>query len=670
MAFDTTARLIAEAQAKLAELDSRVASYRHEMATEFTRYSEELLRDVPEDVAYQVSQAIANSILTSYPSLYPPSSLGPLSPSAENTTNLSEVSWNGNRSPPPILPHTSGTPKGQPTSPHDRELEFQGLFTPTYLPLLESVDRPLHLPPISPGQAPTTEKDVKLTSENTNTSEGTQTPDSNRRRRRPSPLRHATDTSVESTASDSSTARIRKSALRSSSASSRTASSPRDPRRVRFEFEGQEVLPSSSPQASTTPVAEFGSLSSGESITPTDDSPPVRSLADMEGEETPRPKKVSSSQALRALSKVPLDDQTTWTVVNSAATPEGSSAAGANKVGDRTSNNVPSEITIEHREMSSTQVPERFKEEASRRQGGGQANGTMDKAKPNMTKVETETEDESSDDESSLFMLSRKDSKKKTAPARNEVVSTSTSSKPDATQSTLPKAISTQPATAEAPTEPNEPKPISSAPVATSTTRSTATPTVPSERARAAAADEDEELDLFNLDADDDDFSLKKAISAQNSPKKHLREVPEEPEQNQKADEREDMFEPNAPIPASPSMSIPIRSPSEIPPKVLPMPQGSVPRVSIGSLGGRSLIMSPVKDPELLERIRKSDDAPPFFVGSVNGRSGPDASNVKSYVASLPSPRGMHGSFFERYIRERDTGTKYASDKEDSDSKT
>lgn len=659
MAFDTTARLIAEAQAKLVELDSRVSSYRNEMATEFTRYSEDLLRNVPKDVADRVSQAIADSILASYPSLYPPSgSLSP-SPPAENPTNLSEVFWNGNRSPPPILPHTSGTPKGQPTSPHERELEFQGLFTPTFLPLLEKVDRPQHLSPISLDPAPTAEIDAKVTSENTNTSEGTQIPEGTRHRRRPSPLRYSTDTSIDSTASDSSTARIRKSALRSSSASSRAADSPKDHRRVRFDFEGQEVLPSSSPQASTTAVAEFGSVSSGEPITPTDDSPPVRSLADIEAEETPRPRKVSSSQALRALSKVPLDDQTTWTVVNSEAAPGGSSALDADEAGNKTPPNLSPESTKEHREMSPKQIPEHSRWEATRRPGEGLAKTGPGARKSKLKKDEPETEDDSSDDDSSLLMLSRKDSKRRTIPSRDQSLSTSTSGGPHAAQYTLPKATST---------ETDAPKPTIFAPVTASESTRAPNSTVPLGEVKVVAAEEDE-LDLFNLDADDDDFSLKKAISAQKLPKKHVPEAPEEMEQNQEADEREDTWEPNAPIPASPPMSIPIRSPSEIPPKVLAMPQGSIPKVSIGSLGGRSLIMSPVKDPELLERIRKSDDAPPFFVGSVNGRSGPDASNVKNYVASLPSPRGMPESFFERYIRERDMGKKYSSDKGGSESK-
>ncbi|KUI64695.1 hypothetical protein VM1G_00238 [Cytospora mali] len=667
MALDTTARLIAEAQAKLAELDSRVASYRHEMATEFTRYSEDLLRNVPEDVADRVSQAIANSILSSYPSLYPAGCLSP-SPS-ENTTNLSEISWNGNRSPPPVLPHTSGTPKGQPQSPHERELEFQGLFTPTYLPLLESVDRPLQSPPTSPGPAPTPATDTKLTPEYTNTSEGTQTPENIQRRRRPSPLRYATDTSIDSTASDSSSVRIRKSALRRSPASARSADSPRDPRRVRFDFEGQEVLPSSSPQASSTALPEWGSVSSGESTTPTDDSFPVKSLADIEVEEAQRPRKVSSSQALRALSKVPLDDHTMWTVVNPAAASEASSASRADNVEIRTHATLSPQVTVEHCEMSSEQTPERPKEGSARQQDEGQAKEDIS-SKPRMSYDETETEDDSSDDESSLFMLSRRNSKtrQEAAPARDQVLSTSGPSNSNgstATGSTVPKVTLTKSAT-----QPNASKPTPSAPIATSKATPAVAPPLSQVKVKAPALEDDEEPELFSLDADDDDLSLKKAISAHTSPKKHLPEVLEEPEQNQKADEQKDMSTPNAPIPGSPPISIPIRPPSEIPPKVLPMPQGSVPKVSIGSLGGRSLIMSPVKDPELLERIRKSDDAPPFWVGSVNGNSGVDASNVKSYVASLPSPKGMPESFFERYIRERDTGLNYASDREDSEGKT
>ncbi|KAK7728737.1 hypothetical protein SLS53_009390 [Cytospora paraplurivora] len=674
MALDTTATLIAEAQAKLAELDSRVASYRHEMATEFTRYSEELLRDVPEDVAYQVSQAIADSILTNYPALYPP---GSTAPSLSNPlTGLSETSWNGNRSPPPILPHTSGTPKGQPPSPHARELEFQGLFTPTYLPLLESIDRDrnLHSPTASPGPAPTTATATNLISEHTTTSEGTQTPESAHRRRRPSPLRSATDTSIASAVSDTSSVRVRKSALRRSSGSSRSADSPRDPRRVRFEFEGEQFLPSTSPQSTTTALAEWGSASSGSggSSTPTDDYFPVRSLADIEGEEAPRPRKVSSSQALRALSKAPLDDGTTWTVVNSDAASEAFSAPDADKVGVRTHDTLPAQEEMESQEVISREIPERPKENSTGREGEDQAE--EDRAPVETAREESESDDESSDDEGSLFMLSKKSPKngQRASPAWNQVLSTSASGRPSSVQSPSPKVTPSEPAIAEASTGPDASKPTPAAPVMAS--RSTPSTTLPSSSglAEKSAAEEDEEPDLFSLDADEDDLELQKAISAQKSPKKHFSEVPDEPEPEQKqdADESEADIKANSPISASPPISIPIRSPSEIPPKVVPMPQGSIPRASIGSYNGRSLIMSPVKDPELLERIRRSDDAaPPFFVGSLHGRSGPDASNVKSYVASLPSPKGMPGSFFERYMREKEGGKKYGSDREGSEGK-
>ena len=654
MALDTTARLIAEAQAKLTELDTRVASYRHEMATEFTRYSEELLRDVPEDVAYQVSQAIAGSILASYPSLFPPAIISPSSLS--DSTSLAEVSYNGSRSPPPILPHTSGTPRAQPSSPHERELEFQGLFTPTYLPLLESVDRPLHSP-TSPVQAPAIPTDTKPTSERANTSEGTQTFEGAHRRRRPSPLRHATDSSIASAASDTSSARFRKSALRRTSSASRSADSPRDPRRVRFEFQGQEVLPSSSPEAPTPALAEWGSVSSGQSSTPADDSLAVRSLADTECEGFPRPKKVSSSQALRALSKVPLDEQTTWTVVNPDAMPESTAPADAGEADTRTRIHLPSEVIVEHHEMSSMQIPERPKEEAARPSDQGLAKEDTGSGKPMTLADDSDAEDESSDEEGPLLMMSKKTSSKgqRATPARNQEPPTSTSGNFTSTQSTVPEATSTVP-------EVSDPA---------STTTPAAAPPSPSVKEKPAATGDDEEPELFSLDADDDDLSLKKAISSKGTPKKHLPEVPDEPEpeQKQKANEREAMSNLNNSVPASPPMSIPVRPPSDIPPKVLPMPQGSVPKVSIGSYGGRSLVMSPVKNPELLEKIKQSDDAPPFFVGSVHGRSGPDASNVKSYVASLPSPKGMPESFFERYIRERDVGTKYASDKDDSEGK-
>lgn len=91
---------------------------------------------------------------------------------------------------------------------------------------------------------------------------------------------------------------------------------PQSPRRVRFDFMGEEVLPTSSPQPSAFISPRIPSPE------PADDETHCTSnLATDPGEETEHeslPRKVSSSDALRALSRTPLEeDGTVWTVVNS-----------------------------------------------------------------------------------------------------------------------------------------------------------------------------------------------------------------------------------------------------------------------------------------------------------------------------------------------------------------
>ncbi|GAO13881.1 hypothetical protein UVI_02004030 [Ustilaginoidea virens] len=118
--------------------------------------------------------------------------------------------------------------------------------------------------------------------------------------------------------------------------SSSIAKIPQSPRRVRFDFMGEEVLPTSSPQ----PFAFISArISSPE---PLDDRIDCASnLATEPGEdeeEETLPRKVSSSDALRALSRVPLEeDGTVWTVVScdsdDAAVDEASPPTGRNSVG-------------------------------------------------------------------------------------------------------------------------------------------------------------------------------------------------------------------------------------------------------------------------------------------------------------------------------------------------
>ncbi|KAL1880628.1 hypothetical protein Daus18300_001239 [Diaporthe australafricana] len=676
MDLDDTAQLIADAQAKLAELDGRVAAYRLQMATEFNRFSEELLQNVPEDAAYRVSQAVAES-LVNYPHLFPPGGQHRHTSPLESPTEIQDSPWRNKGSPPPILPHTSGTPKEPIRSTHERELEFQGLFTPTYLPLLDSTDRPLHSPPTSPGAGPHPNIDSRLAVRNTQTSEGTQTSEAppppeetqvpapaptsegtqttgspHHRPRptpRPSPLRRATDASIESIASDSSSVTTRKSALRRSSASSsRAADSPRETRRVRFEVQGQEVLPSSSPQASTAVLADVVSASSESPAVIADASLPVTSLGDIDGEEDPPPRKVSSSQALRALSKAPLDDPSTWTVVNAGSEDSASDA-------DKTSSKTATAQSLEGEDrdkMPPKQLPIHVKPESGGGRDQGQVRDGVGHAESEtMFEVVQQAEDESSEDEDPLMIMSKKDFKKKLRATKSQA-------------SKATDAVSAQPKGHGHKSTP----PINNEPV---TAQSSAAKVAPTKQAQVAEDEDDD--DMFKLEAGDNDETLEKAISARGSPQKHLPE--DEPEEDDKAvensdeeeaDDHEAQFKPNAPIQASPPIGMAIKKTTDIPAKVPPMPQGSIAKMSIGSYGGKPITMAPVKDKELMEKIAKSEDARPFFVGSVNGRSGPDPSNAKSYRASLPSPaRSGPGTFMERWMREKEDGTKYASDKED-----
>ena len=60
--MDDTSRLVSELQQKLSELDLKVWQYRRDMASQFAKYAEDLLRDVPKDVSDTVSKAIAESM--------------------------------------------------------------------------------------------------------------------------------------------------------------------------------------------------------------------------------------------------------------------------------------------------------------------------------------------------------------------------------------------------------------------------------------------------------------------------------------------------------------------------------------------------------------------------------------------------------------------------------
>lgn len=648
--MDDATRLISELQAKLTELDNKVAAYRHDMAAEFTRYSDQLLKNVPEDVMQKVSQAVADS-MPNYSSLNLPHKSSTTSsldePRSPTPTDLPGL-WRGRISPPPVLPHTSGTPKEAVRSPHDREKEFHGLFTPHYLPLLDGSERPLHSPPTSPptspppvpvpvsvpvpvpasAPAPVPEKvEQKVQLEIAQTLESQASPAE--AKPRPAPVRRLTDgttSSVDSVGSDTST-KIRKSALRRSSSASKPPDSPRDPRRVRFEFQGAEVLPTSSPQSSESIPPETSSAED-ESAFP-DEPFSASSLGDIEGEEDPPPKKVSSSQALRALSRSPLDAGTVWTVVNPDPEPDLDNSATSEGQDDNISTS-----DLSSPDQTST-MPPKATTARSKVQPSSDAQASQELSSRlealDITKDEDRDDDDVSDDDS-LFMSSKKKQKK--------------GSLSPGAQSPIPTAATSTPLAISKPNKPN------------STTPKTIPPY------SSVGARDEEADDLFDLEAADDDEGLKKATSAKGSPEKHLPEpVDDEPEESAPKHK-------GFPVPlysSSPAVGIPHR-PVDVnkqPPRATPVPSSSYVAGSVGSFKGRPLYMGSVKDPKILEEVLALGDVP-NFVGSVNGRSGVDASNPKSYRATLQSPgqTPTATSFTERYIKERDERGGYTTDEE------
>ncbi|EFY90744.1 hypothetical protein MAC_03107 [Metarhizium acridum CQMa 102] len=101
---------------------------------------------------------------------------------------------------------------------------------------------------------------------------------------------------------------------------------PQSPRRVRFDFMGEEVLPTTSPQPSAFISARISSpdpIGDGENCASHLATEPGEEDEEEEGEERAPPRKVSSSDALRFLSRAPLEeDGTIWTVINSDPDPD------------------------------------------------------------------------------------------------------------------------------------------------------------------------------------------------------------------------------------------------------------------------------------------------------------------------------------------------------------
>ncbi|KAI0858918.1 hypothetical protein F4860DRAFT_283932 [Xylaria cubensis] len=312
---DTTT-LVSELLVKLAELNQKVCDYRQDMVQEFQRYQQRLLHDAPEHVSAHVEEVLAAE-LHNYPSLSPAFALDATSADLGRSAvdRWSRNGRTGSSSPPPLLPHTSGVPpndvvSGSPLD-RNREREFRGLFTPGYLPLLDDMQ------PNRTTSAPTVFSSPATPRDNDSDDPQAPLPQPDTTPQRPDPVRHYTEETTSSVNSDDSVSRTRRSALRrSSSASMKDIQSPR---RVRFDVEGEEVLPTVSPPISpriydflkSPPPEEEHATPFYESL----NQAVSEEDASMFGSSPPRPKKISSTERLKALARSSTEDTSKWTIV-------------------------------------------------------------------------------------------------------------------------------------------------------------------------------------------------------------------------------------------------------------------------------------------------------------------------------------------------------------------
>ncbi|PWI74537.1 hypothetical protein PCL_07851 [Purpureocillium lilacinum] len=319
------ARLLGSLHHRLRQHELTIQATRRELLADFQQYYDGLLRGVPLHHAASIRSAITASFLSSYPTLRP--ELPPIDSPPSGDPRPAAFQ-------PPSRPPASGSAVA-PGSPREREHELQGLFTPTYLPLLDDFPTlPRPADPPAPGSPPGSSHSTPLPGmELQGTASDPAAADdkpgeqrveyaaSSDRPATPAqlfnvstwPNSRAADDTRSSISSDKSDSKPTKSALRRSSSISKP---PQSPRRVRFEFMGAEVLPTTSPQPSEFIAPRPPSPESD------DDARFSSNLGGQVGEEEDEeahaapPRKVSSSDALRALSRAPLDEGTVWTVVN------------------------------------------------------------------------------------------------------------------------------------------------------------------------------------------------------------------------------------------------------------------------------------------------------------------------------------------------------------------
>ncbi|KAI2636411.1 hypothetical protein GGS26DRAFT_589017 [Hypomontagnella submonticulosa] len=310
--MDDTTSLVSDLLQKLTELDNKVNEYRQDMAQEFRRYSHQRLQHVPGDVSAKVEKLVAEQF-HNYPALSPAlDHIGSPSQASANAVSSDEKAWATRHPSPPVSPRSPEVSQDDGTwSPHEREREFHGLFTPSYLPLLDAVQRRTPTPPVLPPPPPPPVPEVTQPNSDQDMSPDTLT---NIELTRPDPVRRHTEDTVSSVASDDSATRLRRSALRRSSSSSVKTQSPR---RVRFDVEGEEVLPTSSPPISPRAL-DFPPSSLGNPTSLPDESYNaivISGETDLLGSSPPMPKKITSTDRLKAMARNSTEDTSKWEVV-------------------------------------------------------------------------------------------------------------------------------------------------------------------------------------------------------------------------------------------------------------------------------------------------------------------------------------------------------------------
>ncbi|KAJ0158254.1 hypothetical protein CTA2_11989 [Colletotrichum tanaceti] len=660
MDMNDATRLIVDLHQKLADLDHKVAAYRQDMATEFHRYSRQLLQNIPHDISAEVDRAVA-ATLVNYPalrpSLVPPRHLSdsPPPPPTDDAGFLTESHSNpgdAHHPPPPpspkstplsVLPHASTAALTSPDTAYDRERDrdFHGLFTPSYLPLLDSshsspAPAPVsasalaqtktqtstptptsvsatYSPTLSPASKPTTDDDdddddgddmgrrkpaqpreqqqqqqQQSAASQPSVVVTTQAPD------RPIHERRGTNDTTSSGASEQSDSKVRRSALRRASSGSKP---PASPRRVRFEFEGGEVLPTTSPQSSEPSLVLSHTLANSRSPPPPeDDSMSVESILGPDEDSGPPPKKVSSSQALRALSRAPLDANTVWTVVNpEAMEKENGSMATSDSETSLQTNDAPNSVLT-------PQTPPR-----ATASEGKQTPRTSDPEPPvavNKRRDDNKDEDDDSSSDDEFLAMAK------------------------------PKSFANKKAILS---------PLSRSPTRTSSVPYSPTPDKTGPRSESRSFLEQRDADE---DEDPDDMFHFEGLSA--PPKPRFRPAPIQEEEEEDEDDDDDRaYEPAAPTlySTSPAVSIPKAPEPTIPAHLI---SGSV-----GSFRGRPVTMPVVKSLDVYQQAASLGDVS-SFIGGLDGRSGVDDGDLNSYRASVgQSPfSGTPRSLTERMMME------------------